>query len=247
MSVEDQPSAIELLQAVRSFIRDQAIPRLEGRAAFHARIAVNALAIVERGLELGPSHAAAERERLEALLGRTGTLEELNRELCRRIRAGEVDLETPGLPQHLRVTTLAKLAVDQPRYEAYRRAAGDAEAAEKARRLFPSFVDHHTVPGRMAPKLAGTRPMKSIGTPMITIGSAQALRDSIGLADAGEWIDRGVEEIERERRDTLAAIARRDDRLAVKVFDLFCKTHFRTHPYGLPIPDMLGEAHALLE
>jgi hypothetical protein len=128
LSVEDQPSAIELLQAVRSFIRDQAIPRLEGRAAFHARIAVNALAIVERGLELGPAHAASERERLEALLGRSGTLRELNRELCRRIRAGEMDLDTPGLPQHLRQTTLAKLAVDQPRYAAYRRAAGEAES-----------------------------------------------------------------------------------------------------------------------
>ncbi len=46
----------------------------------------------------------------------------------------------------------------------------------------------------------------------------------------------GVEEIERERRDTLAAIARRDDRPAVRVFDLFCRTHFRSHPYGLPIP-----------
>jgi zinc protease len=54
----------------------------------------------------------------------------------------------------------------------------------------------------------------------------------------------GVEEIERERRDTLAVIARRDDRLAVRVFDLFCRTHFRTHPYGLPIPgtpDAVGD------
>lgn len=125
--MQDQPSAIELLQAVRSFIHDQAIPRLEGRAAFHARIAVNALAIVERGLELGPAQDAAERERLETLLARTGTLDELNRELCRRIRAGEVDQDTPGLVAHLRETTLAKLAVDQPRYAAYRRAVGDVE------------------------------------------------------------------------------------------------------------------------
>ena len=125
--MQDQPSAIELLQAVRSFLQDQAIPRLEGRAAFHARIAVNALAIVERGLELGPAQSAAERERLETLLGRTGTLDELNRELCRRIRAGEVDLDTAGLLEHLRETTLAKLAVDQPRYAAYRRAVGEVE------------------------------------------------------------------------------------------------------------------------
>ena len=125
--MQDQPSAIELLQAVRSFIHDQAIPRLEGRAAFHARIAVNALAIVERGLELGPTHDAAERERLETLLARTGTLDELNRELCRRIRAREMDQGTPGLVAHLRETTLAKLAVDQPRYAAYRRAVGELE------------------------------------------------------------------------------------------------------------------------
>lgn len=125
--MQDQPSAIELLRAVRSFIEDQAIRRLEGRAAFHARIAVNALAIVERGLELGPAQEAAERERLERLLGRTGTLDELNRELCRRIRSGEMDLDTPGLAAHLRETTLAKLAVDQPRYAAYRRATGELE------------------------------------------------------------------------------------------------------------------------
>ena len=125
--MQDQPSALELLQAVRSFIQDQAIPRLEGRAAFHARIAVNALAIVERGLEIGPAQDAAEQERLEALLGRPGSLDELNRELCRRIRAGELDLETPGLAEHLRETTLEKVAVDQPRYAAYRRAVGELE------------------------------------------------------------------------------------------------------------------------
>jgi hypothetical protein len=125
--VQDRPSAIELLQAVRSFIQDQAIPRLEGRAAFHARIAVNALAIVERGLDLGPAQDTAERERLEALLGRAGSLGELNRELCRRIRAGDLALDAPGLAEHLRETTLAKLAVDQPRYAAYRRATGERE------------------------------------------------------------------------------------------------------------------------
>ena len=42
-------------------------------------------------------------------------------------------------------------------------------------------------------------------------------------------------EIERERRDTLAAIARRDDRPGARVFDLFARTHYRTHPYRLPL------------
>jgi len=44
------------------------------------------------------------------------------------------------------------------------------------------------------------------------------------------------EEIERERRDTLAALARREDRLGVRAFDLFTNAHWERHPYRLPLP-----------
>lgn len=118
----DQPSAAELVRAVRDFLEQHAMPALEGHAAFHARVAANALGIVERQLLQGPEQESAEQERLRGLLGGEGTLAEQNRELCRRIRSGEFDLETPGLLEHLRLTTLAKLAVDQPRYSGYRRA-----------------------------------------------------------------------------------------------------------------------------
>jgi hypothetical protein len=120
--VYDQPSAAELVAAVRAFLEEQAMPALEGRVAFHARVAANALGIVERQLQLSPRHDAEERERLRQLLGREGGLDELNRELCRRIRSGELDADSPGLAAHLRATTLAKLAVDQPGYSGYRRA-----------------------------------------------------------------------------------------------------------------------------
>jgi zinc protease len=43
------------------------------------------------------------------------------------------------------------------------------------------------------------------------------------------------EELERERRDTLAALARREDRLGVRAFDLFTATLWREHPYRWPI------------
>jgi len=43
------------------------------------------------------------------------------------------------------------------------------------------------------------------------------------------------DEIERERRDTLAALARREDRLAEKSFDLFLATLFERHPYRFPV------------
>ena len=42
------------------------------------------------------------------------------------------------------------------------------------------------------------------------------------------------EELERERRDTLAALARREDRLGTRAFDLFAATHWRAHPYRFP-------------
>jgi hypothetical protein len=91
------------------------------------RVTLSALQLVRRALDLAPVSDAAERARLAALLGREGELEALNRALCDRIRAGEMDLSTPGLLQHLRATALEKLAVDQPSYPAYRRAL-EAEA-----------------------------------------------------------------------------------------------------------------------
>ena len=120
--MQDRPSAAQLVAAVRDFLEKVAQPELRGHSAFHARVAANALAIVERELALGAEQDAAERERLRALLGGDGRLEAQNRELCRAIRAGEITEATPGLLEHLRATTLAKLAVDQPSYSGYRRA-----------------------------------------------------------------------------------------------------------------------------
>lgn len=41
-------------------------------------------------------------------------------------------------------------------------------------------------------------------------------------------------EIEHERRDTLAALTRREDRLGERAFDLFLHTLYPTHPYRFP-------------
>ena len=49
-------------------------------------------------------------------------LEELNSELCRRIRNGDFNLKTPGLFDHVWETTLTKVAIDQPKYSAYQQA-----------------------------------------------------------------------------------------------------------------------------
>ncbi|HWA03738.1 MAG TPA: DUF6285 domain-containing protein [Rhizomicrobium sp.] len=117
----DQPSMRELVEAVRDFLERKAMPELKGHTAFHARVAANALSIVARELEQGPGSAERERERLRALLGRDGSLEELNRELCRRIRDGAFTIGTPGLAEHLALTTRDKVAIDQPSYSGLRR------------------------------------------------------------------------------------------------------------------------------
>ena len=112
----DQPSALELVTAVKEFIEQHAMPQLSGHTAFHARVAANALGIVARELEFGPRANADEKTRLEAMLGITGSLDELNRELCRRIRSGAFGPDTPGFAEHMRVTTIDKVAIDQPTY-----------------------------------------------------------------------------------------------------------------------------------
>jgi len=126
----DQPTASELIGAVAGFLRDEVSPTLTGRLAFHARVAVNVLAMVRREMALGPAAAAGEGARLSALLVREAPLAELEAALCEAIAGGEFAQDDPALIEHLWKTTLDTLAVDQPGYATYRRAAEGAARAE---------------------------------------------------------------------------------------------------------------------
>ena len=122
--MHDAPSAKELIEAVKAFIDKTAAPQLTGHAAFHARVASNALATVLRELEIRPTAEAEEKARLEALLGTAGdSANALNAQLCEAIRTGQMDLSTAGLLPHLKSTTIAQLSVDQPGYSGLRSAA----------------------------------------------------------------------------------------------------------------------------
>jgi hypothetical protein len=125
MSMMDQPSVLELVAAVRDFIEQKAMPELKGHTAFHARVAANALGIVARELEHGAASSETERARLAKLLGHDGTPMALNRELCTAIRAGKIGLDTPGLSEHLTLTTRDKVAIDQPNYGGLKRLLAD--------------------------------------------------------------------------------------------------------------------------
>jgi N-acylglucosamine 2-epimerase len=77
------------------------------------------------------------------------------------------------------------------------KATGDEQYADKARRAFQCFVEHNLNPQGVEPKFTTTRPTRGLGFPMITIATAQELRESIGLSDADEWIDRSIDDIRR--------------------------------------------------
>ena len=128
--MNDTPTPAELLAAVSRFMRDEVMPVLTGATAYQARVAANMLDIASRQWALAPAQDAEELQRLCALLGRDVALAEGNRLLCEHLAAGRLTLATPGMADHLWRTTLAKLAVDQPSYDTYRRLLAPSEDKE---------------------------------------------------------------------------------------------------------------------
>jgi hypothetical protein len=116
---QDRPTAAELLAAVADFLREEATPALdaaEPRLGFQMRVAANSLAILEREWRLGPGADAREQARLVKLLGREGTLAELNQELARELRTGQRDERDPALMAHLEATIADKIAIANPKW-----------------------------------------------------------------------------------------------------------------------------------
>jgi hypothetical protein len=113
------PTASEIVRAVAQWL-EEARPQLDQRNAYLARVASNALAIVERELNLAAGAEAALAPPLAALLDCEGGADHnyaaLTRTLCERLRSGDMGFETPGLLSFLREDTLARLAIDQPGY-----------------------------------------------------------------------------------------------------------------------------------
>ena len=128
--MQDEPRPTEIMAAVARFLRDVAAPAASGHLSFNLRVCANALEMSRRQIEDDPPATADEQVRLAGLLQTEGDLAELNAELCRRIAAGEMGLETPGLAEHLWAVTLAKLAVDQPTYWGYRAALEERAAKD---------------------------------------------------------------------------------------------------------------------
>lgn len=77
------------------------------------------------------------------------------------------------------------------------KATSDSRYAELAEQCFRKFIRHGLDPQGVEPKFTEHRPMVGIGFPMIVIGIAQELRESIQLADADGLIDEAMDHITR--------------------------------------------------
>jgi len=122
--LRDLPTAAELLEGVREFLRIQAETGLEPRSQFLSRVSANALDIVMREMALGPDAHAAETDALRALLHVTGDRSSLRDRLCRALRDGSMDLHRSDLHTYLRDSVYAAVLIDQPRYAGAEDCAG---------------------------------------------------------------------------------------------------------------------------
>jgi hypothetical protein len=135
--MQDRPTALELLAAVRDFITRHVVPALDGSRRFHARVAANVLAIVERELRDADAQLREEWAGLRALCvsgadvatpdddvppGDPAVLRAavaaLNADLAARIRNGDADAGAfrEVVLRHLRATIDDKLRIANPGY-----------------------------------------------------------------------------------------------------------------------------------
>lgn len=107
--VQGRPTAAELIAAVAEFLENDVRQAATGQINFHARVAANALRIVERELLIGGDGP------LGAALAEFGFADEA--ELAAAIRAGRMDKHAEKVTVLLRALVRHRLAVSHPGYD----------------------------------------------------------------------------------------------------------------------------------
>ena len=110
MIPHDMPTSRELVESVREWLERDVLTGTTGRLQFHARVAINVLAMVERELEDGAVQAATHQARLDQL----GCADEVD--LAARIRSGELDDRAAEVRELVWASVRDKLSVANPKY-----------------------------------------------------------------------------------------------------------------------------------
>jgi len=99
----------ELTQALSEWLTQDIIPNASGREGFKARVARNAIGMLQRQSQTGSLFSKAQDERLSKL-------DVSSADLPAKLLSGAMNIQSDALRGHLKLSTLEQLSIDQPKY-----------------------------------------------------------------------------------------------------------------------------------
>jgi hypothetical protein len=114
------PPGVELLEAVRQFLRQEVLPELDGFKAYTTRVAANALGIVAREMQIGAKLAELDAQ-IATTLGLDVEAGTITRHIALGLRDGTLPADERVLT-YLKQRTLLAIAIDNPKYSGLQQA-----------------------------------------------------------------------------------------------------------------------------
>ncbi len=111
---------VELLEAVRQFLRQEVLPELDGFKAYNTRVAANALGIVAREMQMGAGLAELDAQ-IAATLGLDARAGAVTQQIALALRDGTLVADERVL-SYLQQRTLLSIAIDNPKYSGLQQA-----------------------------------------------------------------------------------------------------------------------------
>jgi len=111
---------VELLAAVRQFLRQEVLPELDGFKAYNTRVAANALGIVAREMQFGAGLAELDAQ-IAAMLGLDVQAGAITQQIALALRDGTLVVDERVL-SYLKQRTLLSIAIDNPKYSGLQQA-----------------------------------------------------------------------------------------------------------------------------
>lgn len=110
---EGEMSYGEIVTAIADWNRDKVQPDLQHHDLFESRIVGNGLGIIERQISWGSEFEHSKSRRLKSI-GLT------TKEVCDLLQDGKTLLHDDAIWDHLRLTALERVAIDQPKYAGFK-------------------------------------------------------------------------------------------------------------------------------
>jgi len=105
----------EVLRSLVDWVKKDIQPEKEGRALFETRVAANALGIARRHAAWGSQFSAAAEHRLSDI-GEQLEQPITHDQFCEALGGGKLAIDSITIWNHLRISALERLSVDQPKY-----------------------------------------------------------------------------------------------------------------------------------